>query len=232
MALAEIAGSSRLGQVGSHCVAEQGRSIFKALEGGSIVVASVSRPYSSVYHARHRDGVIARIGDRGDRPTNRIQTARAIERENRLAAARFDLDAGDPRWQLAARTATQLQGTALPAEGRDGLLRLAHEFGLRPFEANMIIAIVQDEARLEAAGGQVTRMTDRLKSRLRIIPNREQVRHDEGARPRPMSLPAHRVGPSTDSTKQARNGLSIPVQIAGSIALATVLVLVMLGWLL
>lgn len=53
----------------------------------------------------------------------------------------------DPRWVLAVRVAEQLQGSALPPAKRDRLVRLGKMFGLTAFDANLIIAIVQDQAR-------------------------------------------------------------------------------------
>lgn len=57
------------------------------------------------------------------------------------------MDAADPRWVLAVRTSQCLQGTILAPEQRDRLLILARLLGLTPFDANLIIAIVQDQAR-------------------------------------------------------------------------------------
>ena len=48
---------------------------------------------------------------------------------------------------LAAHTHAQLQGTTLTPERRKRLLCVADLLGVRPFEANVIIAIVQDHAR-------------------------------------------------------------------------------------
>lgn len=56
-------------------------------------------------------------------------------------------DMADPRWVLALRTAGQLEGAVLPPDRRDNLLRLARVMGLTVFDANLIIAIVQDQAR-------------------------------------------------------------------------------------
>jgi len=53
----------------------------------------------------------------------------------------------DPRWVLAVRTADQLEGAILRPEKRERLIRLARTMGLTPFDANLIIAIVQDQAR-------------------------------------------------------------------------------------
>ncbi len=56
-------------------------------------------------------------------------------------------DTADPRWVLAVRTAEQLEGTILRPEKREHLLKLGKVFGLTPFDANLVIAIVQDQAR-------------------------------------------------------------------------------------
>ncbi len=53
----------------------------------------------------------------------------------------------DPRWVLAVRTAELLQGNILGPERRERIVRMAKLFDLTPFDANMIIAIVQDQAR-------------------------------------------------------------------------------------
>ncbi len=53
----------------------------------------------------------------------------------------------DARWVLAVRVAEHLQGSILPPQARDRLVRLGKSMGLTPFDANLIIAIVQDQAR-------------------------------------------------------------------------------------
>ncbi len=53
----------------------------------------------------------------------------------------------DPRWVLAVRTAELLQGDILTPECRERIIRMSRLFNLTPFDANMIIAIVQDQAR-------------------------------------------------------------------------------------
>ena len=45
------------------------------------------------------------------------------------------------------RAQSQLQGTALTPERRARVMRTAEQLGIRPFDANMIIAVVQDHAR-------------------------------------------------------------------------------------
>ena len=75
---------------------------------------------------------------------------RAVAEENRAAGRNLSLDPTDPRWVLAARTHSQLQGTTLTPERRQRVLRNARQLGVRPFEANVIIAVVQDHARRSA----------------------------------------------------------------------------------
>lgn len=70
-----------------------------------------------------------------------------VARMNRRSAA---LDATDARWVLACRVATSLEGgraAILRPESRDRLLAQAERMGLRAFDANLVIAIVQDSAR-------------------------------------------------------------------------------------
>jgi hypothetical protein len=87
----------------------------------------------------------------------RTRARRAVADENRAAAANRGLSPTDPRWALAARAYSQLQGSALTQERRLQVMRTARRLGVRPFDANLIIAIVQDQARRgrglrEAAG--------------------------------------------------------------------------------
>lgn len=56
-------------------------------------------------------------------------------------------DTADPRWVLAVRTAEMLQGTVLPPAARERLLHVGKILGLTPFDANLVLAIVQDQAR-------------------------------------------------------------------------------------
>jgi hypothetical protein len=84
--------------------------------------------------------------------------ARGVARENRAAAQNPLLDPADPRWVLALRARAQLQGGALPPDRRAQLMRAARAMGMRDFDATMIIAIVQDQARrgVELGGGAGT----------------------------------------------------------------------------
>lgn len=73
--------------------------------------------------------------------------ARAVEAENRAAS---ELSADDARVIFADEVSRQLQGglvALLTPERRHRLMHRAGALGLRPFDANLIIAIIQDRAR-------------------------------------------------------------------------------------
>ncbi len=82
--------------------------------------------------------------------------------ENRRAAANPSLAPTDPRWVLAVRAYSQLQGSTLTWDRRQRVLTTARQLGVRPFDANVIIAIVQDQARrggsLPQAAGTIARI--------------------------------------------------------------------------
>ena len=75
------------------------------------------------------------------------EARKAIIRENQHAAQNTSLDPTDPRWVMAAKTYASLQGSTLSPDRRDRLVHMAKQLGLRPFDANLVIAIVQDHAR-------------------------------------------------------------------------------------
>jgi hypothetical protein len=72
---------------------------------------------------------------------------RQVAAENHAASG---LSTDDARWAFAVTVSQALQGGrtgALPPVSRDRLLSMATRMGLRPFDANLVIAIVQDGAR-------------------------------------------------------------------------------------
>lgn len=71
----------------------------------------------------------------------------AVARENAAAARNSELKPNDPRWVLAVQTAAQLDGDRLSPEARKRIERTARLLGVRTFDANVIMAIVQDHAR-------------------------------------------------------------------------------------
>ncbi|MBK7405637.1 MAG: hypothetical protein IPJ41_13690 [Phycisphaerales bacterium] len=102
---------------------------------------------------------------------DRIRTTSAEHRawevgaENRAAAA---LETFDARWVMAVRVSDALEGgraAVLRPETRARLVTSATRMGLRPFDANMVIAIVQDAAR----EGQTPRDLDTV-DRLMLVP--------------------------------------------------------------
>lgn len=93
------------------------------------------------------------------------QAVRSGVSENRAAP---QILATDPRWVLAVRAASQIQGgraAVLTPDRRCGLLALASRMGLRPFDASLVIAVVQDAAR---AGDPL--LGPETEHRLAIIP--------------------------------------------------------------
>jgi hypothetical protein len=69
-------------------------------------------------------------------------------RENARARALDPaIDPNDSRWKLAIETQRALQGTVLAYEDRARLLALATRLGIGAFDANLIVAVVQDRAR-------------------------------------------------------------------------------------
>lgn len=87
-----------------------------------------------------------------------------VARENRAAA---DLSALDARWVLAVQVAKEIDLSGAPGAGvlaperRRNLVRLATRMGLRAFDANLVIAIVQDGCR--SGDGALSRdVSDRL----------------------------------------------------------------------
>lgn len=67
--------------------------------------------------------------------------------ENRAAGNNPTMSPTDPRWVLAVRAQSQLEGAALSPERREKLMQLANHLGIRSFDANLIVALVQDRAR-------------------------------------------------------------------------------------
>lgn len=93
------------------------------------------------------------------------QLKREVARENLLASA---LPSTDVRWILATKAAEAIEGgraALLRPEARKRLLSQARSMGLRPFDANLVLAIVQDQARI---GGSMR--PDQLAPRLAIVP--------------------------------------------------------------
>lgn len=73
----------------------------------------------------------------------------------------------DPRWVLAARTTEVLEGAVLPPQRRERLIRLGGVLGLSVFDANLVIAIVQDQAR---RGYPKESILGQAEGQLRMVP--------------------------------------------------------------
>lgn len=96
-------------------------------------------------HAPRR--VLRLIEESPPRPEPGRDPRRAVAVENHAASA-VDLD--DARLRFASRVADTLDGgraACLAPDKRRALVAAAVDKGLRPFDANLIIAIVQDAAR-------------------------------------------------------------------------------------
>lgn len=98
----------------------------------------------------------------------RLASWRGVEQASRPGAAE-ELLAGpaDPRWVLAARTAEVMEGAVLPPQRRERLIRLGGVLGLSVFDANLVIAIVQDQAR---RGYPKESILSQAEAQLRMVP--------------------------------------------------------------
>ncbi|MAE61304.1 MAG: hypothetical protein CMJ49_08110 [Planctomycetaceae bacterium] len=91
---------------------------------------------------------------RGDE-VGRRRAGRAGDIGSAVREPGVTLTANDPRWVLAVRVQEALEGSLLRPEHRERLLKLGRTMRLGPFDANLVIAIVQDRARrgLSLSGG-------------------------------------------------------------------------------
>lgn len=146
----------------------------------------------------------------------RARASRAIASENAQAAkASREIAEGDARWVFAAKVGQTLQGgrlAALPADRRQKLIRLATKMGLRAFDANLVIAIVQDAVRTgKQAPGHGP--SDGVTGRLAMIRTPEQSGPGAGG---------------TEATSQPP--LWLLIALSGGVAILSATML--LGWLL
>lgn len=90
--------------------------------------------------------ILKLVGDTAPlRPASNVRHGE-VARENHVASIAMN----DARWLFATSVAANLEGgrvAMLRPTRRSGLLVRAEELGLRPFDANLVIAIVQDAAR-------------------------------------------------------------------------------------
>ncbi|MBC7833898.1 MAG: hypothetical protein H7Y88_02210 [Phycisphaerales bacterium] len=109
---------------------------------------------------------VLRLSRQSDTPdATRAEAARrAVERENSASAG---LSVHDLRSIFAARVGEQLQGgraAILTPDRRETLRAIATRLGIRPFDASLVIAIVQDGAR---SGEGV--LTPAVQGRVRMV---------------------------------------------------------------
>ncbi len=88
------------------------------------------------------------------RPDARAESVfrKAVAHEMLLAretARDRGFDPADARWKVAIETQRAMQGAVLAFEDRRRVLALANRLGIRAFDANLIVALVQDRARRE-----------------------------------------------------------------------------------
>lgn len=118
----------------------------------------------------------------------------------------------DARWVFAVRVRREVQGghaAIVTPESRKRLLRLANRLGLRDFDANLVIAIVQDDARTH--GGTLPIPSDAVKAPLSLV--------------RPPVIPTTRLALNADLVR-------VLMPFAASLAIATVFCLAAVRWLL
>ena len=94
-----------------------------------------------------RTDVLERMLDLiGARQDQERAAARAIAREN-LASAHNGPSLEDARSVVVSETLKRLQGSLLVPEDRRAVLELAQRLGMRTFDANLLVAMIQDRAR-------------------------------------------------------------------------------------
>lgn len=118
-----------------------------------------------------------RTGRPADAPGLRLVKADANDLYDPLGAPRVPLQENDPRIVFAAAVAACMEGgkaALLRVEHRNKLHKTARKLGLRVFDANLIIAIVQDAARrgeVLPSSGQFTRDAQkRINATLSLMP--------------------------------------------------------------
>ena len=84
---------------------------------------------------------------RSPRPPQQSENGAQVAKENQRARNLQPLSATDPRWAVAVRAQSMLQGSVLEPNARQRVMRTARTLGVRPFDANLIMALVQDRAR-------------------------------------------------------------------------------------
>jgi hypothetical protein len=110
-----------------------------------------SREITNLRGARMvRRGVLARATHAASDPRTESIFRKAVAHEMLLAresARDRTFDPTDARWRVAEETQRAMQGAVLAFEDRRRILALANKLGIRAFDANLIVALVQDRAR-------------------------------------------------------------------------------------
>lgn len=145
-----------------------------------------------------------------------------IADESRRAAINPELQPYDPRWILATQTIQSLQGPALNPAKRSQILRNATRMGIRPFDANLVIAIVQDQARQNDPSNKNRIFKFKhadLADRLQIIPR--------------LGVPSIRnlalTNPPIPKSKR-KQVIRIAILATATLALASALLNLLLSW--
>ncbi len=105
----------------------------------------------------------------------REEHTREVTRENLAAAS---MSVSDARWAFAVRVASSIEGKRagiLRPDVRQRLVQQAAHLGLRPFDANLVIAIIQDAARTGAP------LSPEAAERLKLVRNPAETRARQGA---------------------------------------------------
>ena len=97
--------------------------------------------------SRIRTSPFQLVGDSAGPPGPTAHGGHLEVASENIAASQLSIELDDPRWMLAAIAYAKLQDGPLTPETRDALIRKATRLGLRPFDASLIIAIAQDQAR-------------------------------------------------------------------------------------
>ena len=137
-------------------------------------------------HGRHPDAPRREASPPRETPVDELRAARVREsQQNRRAwevraetAAAAAIPAHDARWVTAARASQAIEGgkaAVLRPEVRARLVTSAERMGLRPFDANLVLAIVQDAARQ----GHTIQDADTI-DRLALVRGREPSRRRWG----------------------------------------------------
>ncbi len=174
---------------------------------------------------------LVRPGETPAEPISRATLSPArdrVRRENQRAARLTEHDA---RRILALRASEALQGgraALLTPERRERLMTISRAMGLRPFDASLIIAIVQDAARRT---GHPTRDTDLGLARGINTDAPDPIADDPAVQSRLSFIPLPARSPIVRAARATRRRVSsVLISWAAAVALAAALVLALIRW--